>query len=49
MVADGLDPIGNDSDVGAFADPHDWRETIAAKGHSDGDGYPGSPTLESDF
>ena len=49
VVADGLDPIEDDSDVVAFADPHDWRETIAARRHSDGEGYPGGPTLESDF
>jgi glycosyltransferase involved in cell wall biosynthesis len=49
VVADGLEVVANDGDADAFADPRDWVKPIAAKGHSDGDGYPGSPTLESDF
>jgi glycosyltransferase involved in cell wall biosynthesis len=44
-----LDPDGNDGDAAAFADPLAWRKAIATKGHSDGDGYGESPTLEGDF
>jgi glycosyltransferase involved in cell wall biosynthesis len=45
-IADSLDPLARDADSAAFKDPLDWRKSIAAKRHSDGEGYRGIPTLE---
>jgi glycosyltransferase involved in cell wall biosynthesis len=49
VVTDGLEPVGNDGDSTAFADPLAWQKSITAKGLTDGDGYRGSPGLEGDF
>jgi glycosyltransferase involved in cell wall biosynthesis len=45
-IADGLDLAETGADSVGFRDPLDWRKSVAAKSHSDGDTYRGIPTLE---